>query len=333
MTAIDPNDIQDARRATPGTAVHLALALVLVAEVLCPRTCRAQEADDELREQALEIYVDRCGVEPGSARERYAASDWEYLVGAGYLPDVIHALAARLPEDCSYIAFKGAILAMEREANTPKRVPAAAPEPDEVEADAEPDPIEDTRRALRPMVGVGWVMSGIGMTLLGVGTAGILGDDYGAWSNVVGTIGGQLFMTSLMITTIAGSVIYAGDYGHLGVRSLRHAANGMLVAGGVALIVDLAMMMAVMGAFFDALGGGSGSGAPSAELANGIAIFALVALVSSSIMGQVANTELLRDLDRIHETRGSRSRSPGVRWGVVPTVTQGGGGAVLVGRW
>lgn len=333
MNTIDPNDVRRSRRFSLSPATATAVALVLTTAILGPGVGRAQETDDELREQALGIYFDRCDVDPDSARERYAGSDWEHLVVAGYSPEVLHALASRLPEDCSYIAFKAAVLAMEREADTPKRVPAAAPETDEVEADTEPDPIEDTRSVLRPMVGVGWAMTGAGLTLLGVGLAGTLGDDYGAWGNVVGTIGGQLFMTSLMITTIAGSVIYAGETGHLGVRPLRLVANTLLILGGVALIVDVVLMAAVMGAFFDALGGGSGSGAPSAELANGIAIFALTALVSSSILGQVANTELLRDLDRIHETRGGRSRSPSIRWGVVPAVTAGGGGAVLVGRW
>ncbi len=214
---------------------------------------------------------------------------------------------------------------------------ALAPAPGqaaETEATAEePDPVEDTRRALRPLVTAGWSMTGVGLTLLGVGTAGILGDNYEPWCNVVGTIGGQLFMTSLMITTIAGSVIYKGEFGRYGIRPLRHVANGLLVAGGVTLVVDVALMMAVIGAFFDGLGGGSGGGAPSAELANGLAIFGLGVLVASSILGQVANTELLRSLDGLQDGRQGRARGPAVRWGVVPTVTPGGGGAVLVGRW
>ena len=329
MNTIDPKVCRHSRPPLPAAA--LSAALVLAA--LCPGVGRAQSTDGELREQALSIYADRCGVEPGSARERYAAGDWDYLVGMGYAPDAIRALAGRLPEDCPYIAFKSAILAMEREANAPVRVPAVHEDPDVLE-EAESDPLDETLAALRPMVGVGWVTSGIGMTLLGVGMAGTLGHDHGAGSQVVGTIGGQFFMTSLMITTIAGSVFYAHQPAHLGVRPLRHAATGMLIAGGVALIVDVVLMMAALGAFFDALGGGSASGAPAAELVNGLAIFALVALISSSITGQVANTALLRDLDRIRDTRAAgRSRSPRVRWGVVPTVTEGGGGAVLVGRW
>jgi hypothetical protein len=327
MSTMTSRDTRAPLRTTIRPTTPLLVTFALLASSFGAGVGRAQESADALQEQALGVYFERCDVEPDSARERYARSDWQQLLDDGFSPELLNNLAGMLPEDCSYIAFKAGVLAMEREADTPKR-----PEPEPVETvDVEPDPYESTRRALQPMVTVGWAMTGTGLTLLGVGLAGTMGRDYQPWGNVVGTIGGQLFMTSLMITTFAGSAIYAGADGRYGLRPLRHVANGLLVVGGIALVVDACLLMMVIGAFFDGLGGGSGSGAPSAELANGLAIFALGALVTSSILGQVANTALLRDLgDR---SAGGRTRAPAVRWGIVPTATIGGGGAVLVGRW
>lgn len=76
----------------------------------------ADTIDEDVHQTAaLGLYYERCDVEPGSARERYAKSDWEQLVASGSDPARLLEIAEAIPADCSYISFKSAILATERE--------------------------------------------------------------------------------------------------------------------------------------------------------------------------------------------------------------------------
>lgn len=101
-------------------AMVLLTTLILTAATTPARAGEGDEAAETIggdtpRSTALGIYHERCGVEPGSARERYAQSDWEQLVAAGSDPARLLEVAEAIPLDCSYISFKGAILATERE--------------------------------------------------------------------------------------------------------------------------------------------------------------------------------------------------------------------------
>ncbi len=61
---------------------RLAVTLAAVAVALASVTVAAAGDEDEARESALAIYAERCGVEPGSARSRFARSDWDHLLAA-----------------------------------------------------------------------------------------------------------------------------------------------------------------------------------------------------------------------------------------------------------
>ncbi len=102
----------------------LALTLMVsVALAAAPLTAGAVESDegaadideDGLRSAALDVYYERCNVESGSARERYAVSDWANMVAAGSDPEHLLEVAELIPADCRYISFQSAILATERD--------------------------------------------------------------------------------------------------------------------------------------------------------------------------------------------------------------------------
>ena len=79
--------------------------------------------EDDGRAEALAIYAERCGVEPGSPRERYASSDWDALISTGREPARILEIAAAIPEPCTYVSFRSAILATELELLRPPPPP------------------------------------------------------------------------------------------------------------------------------------------------------------------------------------------------------------------
>jgi hypothetical protein len=93
---------------------------------LAPGAAGAVEGDPDPRELALAIYVDRCGIEPGSPQLQYSASDWDSLVSMGREPAWILEIARVIPADCSYVSFRSAILATERDLMRPPAPPPSA---------------------------------------------------------------------------------------------------------------------------------------------------------------------------------------------------------------
>ncbi len=92
-------------------------------------TATAQEAEetangpaDELAEEpsaglaaepdsSIDLYFERCSIEPDDKSRQRAQTDWQMLLNMGYEASHLVQTVAALPEDCSYISLKSAVLA------------------------------------------------------------------------------------------------------------------------------------------------------------------------------------------------------------------------------
>lgn len=155
---------------------RLAMTLAALAVALASVAVAAASDEDAARESALAIYEERCGVEPGSARSRFARSDWGHLRADGWSAADLRDIAEEIPEDCEYISFKMAILAVGREMDHP----AAPPESRVVLAPYVPPPhgsrewwdeigLERPFRGLPRRHHAGWVVGVFHAGLAGAG--------------------------------------------------------------------------------------------------------------------------------------------------------------------
>jgi hypothetical protein len=310
----------------------LSLALVMLGGLPVAFDARAESLevadaptrpDGKSRDEALAIYFERCDVTSSPVREGYARADWANLRADGHDAETLVELADQLAPGCQYIAFRSAILAMQRERSRPARPPQRA----SVVADQQQDgnPLRDTRDMLRPMVGIGWTCTAVGLTMFGIGLAGDRNEIVG-----LATLGGQLFMSSLIVTTIIGNTLFKGPAGALGDRDLREAANYFLFFGAALLVVGVVVAVALLGSVLD------GGRAPDGALMGVLTASMLGSLITSSVLGQIANTDLLHNIDRELRAptgRARRSQSNRLSMLVLPTASNRGGGAVLLGRW
>ena len=99
-------------------AAFAALAVLLVASPV-----RAGEPD-ELKEESLDVYFERCA-EPTESARRIAAAQWDNLLAIGHSPRSLHDIASTLPEDCDYASFRNAIQSWAREREQAPLTPAS----------------------------------------------------------------------------------------------------------------------------------------------------------------------------------------------------------------
>ena len=282
---------------------------------------------ESIREEALALYGERCGVRPGTAREHFALADWERLIDEGRTPADLLDLAQSIPTDCTSISFRAAVLVRgpgdgaEIVAPGPTSVAPVeptAPPP----GDVLPDPAQlrgiqdDAIRTLGPVTTMGWAFTATGLTFLGVGLGAILdGHDAGP----LPTIGNALFMTSLFVSSAVGAGVLRTlpwEYRH---RPLRTVTTLAFVIGVVALAVESAILLVAA----DTLARGLDDPFPS-DLIWILAATAYGGLITASVAAQLDNTLLLARLKRDTGTRGG-----GV--GLVPL--SGGAAALLTTRW
>lgn len=75
------------------------------------RTLEPEAEEAALRDAAIQLFLERCGVDPDSAEARNTDTHWDMLVRLGYTPAHILELAQDLPDSCAYTSFRSAILA------------------------------------------------------------------------------------------------------------------------------------------------------------------------------------------------------------------------------
>jgi len=116
------------------------LAWSIVLSLALPALARAEDRD-ALRRQALQVFYERCEIDPGSRAGERAGYDFDILLKLDYTVARIHAVARDISLDCEYSSFKTAILSTARLREQPGFV-APVVEPPEEEALADEPPEE-----------------------------------------------------------------------------------------------------------------------------------------------------------------------------------------------
>ena len=194
--------------------------------------------------------------------------------------------------------------------------PDAAPPADAPEA--EPDEIEVAYGMLRPVNTLGWTFTGLGLTGLGIGYAAALdGIDVGP----VPAVGRILFMSSLFVTTIAGSVaLRMLPYDYRG-RPARTVAAVTFAVGMAAMVAD-SILRLVFAATHEPM---------PLPLTVSLQAVGLGSLTASSLTTLIDNEVLMRQLLGVLEARDTASAALRARPVLLPTPLPGGAGATIAG--
>jgi len=185
---------------------------------------------------------------------------------------------------------------------------------------AEPDEIEVAYRMLRPVNTLGWTFTGLGLTGLGIGYGAALdGIDVGP----VPAVGRVLFLSSLFVTTIAGSVaLKLLPYEYRG-RPARTVAAVTFAVGVAAMVTD-----SILRLVFDAT-----HEPMPLPLTVSLQAVGLGTLTASSLTTLIDNEVLMRQLldDLAVRDSAAAATRPGVM--LLPAPLRGGMGAAIAGRF
>lgn len=191
-----------------------------------------------------------------------------------------------------------------------------APPPEEIQED--PDQMAVAYAMLRPVNTLGWTFTGLGLTGLGLGFGASLdGVDLGP----IPAVGRVLFMSSLFVTTIVGSVaLQMLPYEYRG-RPARTVAAVTFAVGVAALVTDSVLRL-VFAATNDSM---------PLPLTVSLQAVGLGSLAASSLTTLIDNEVLMGQLRGDRDSRGgaTAARHPGLL--LLPTPLRGGGGAAIVG--
>jgi len=141
-------------------------------------------AQAEPQETAFQAFYERCPVTPDSPQGQQLPVQWDLLLGMGYTPQRLEELAAGIPDDCGYVSFKSAVLAVDHGVAETDLAPvpttgAVSDESTAVAAEAPPAPrLSPWQRKLHRWTtghGKQWALP----SALGIG-AGVLGIIIGA---------------------------------------------------------------------------------------------------------------------------------------------------------
>lgn len=196
------------------------------------------------------------------------------------------------------------------------------------EDDEDDDDADDTLSRIRGVALTGWIFTGTGLGLVGMGIALQLSAGYGS---PLGVVGGALTMTGLFVNTIGGHAVIKDIPSSLRPRPARIVANVTFITGaaiGCALVVagmfDIFALFITMGYAEPPI--------PWSTLGvmGNVAFFTLAA---SAVIGLIDSSILIGELQDQAMSSSDRRAKRGPRWAVIHTTTGDGAGAMVIARW